>query len=255
MSGDGDHSEKEFERIKKENEPGNRQSRPRTARSDRRRRPSSPQGAVGGEGSHTRHLTEEEKTVGSQAQFLLEMFIKDRAGRDLSRDKNDIVQDAISQFGKESQSDTCSRSDQINENLDDVSKALRDIGDQLNEDYDLNRLIDMVVVRSPRDIFMKVCKQIFEDNQFNWGRVAAVFYFAYKLITKAVSSTVEKGIPWIKEIISWSMDFIYQYVIWWVVQRGGWIMIKEYFGTSIGMMCTLSVAAFLTILYTLWKQK
>lgn len=42
----------------------------------------------------------------------------------------------------------------------------------------------MVVVRSPREIFMKVCKQIFADNQFNWGRVVAIFYFAYKLITK-----------------------------------------------------------------------
>lgn len=50
MSGDGDHSEKKLERVKKENEEI-RPSRPHTARPDRRRRSPSPQGAVGGQGA------------------------------------------------------------------------------------------------------------------------------------------------------------------------------------------------------------
>lgn len=43
-------------------------------------------------------------------------------------------------------------------------------------------LIDRVPPHSPRDTFIKVAKEIFSDGIFNWGRIVALFYFAYRFI-------------------------------------------------------------------------
>nr|AMY56534.1 BAX [Botryllus schlosseri] len=259
MSGGGDQAKKEAGKIDDKNDEDPRPSRPtrpRTARPGRRTDPESSlvQGAVGGEGSYTRHLTEEERAVGNQARHLLTMFISDRAERDpdLSQDKKGAVQETVQLCNKSSESNAMSDSDAA---LREVSLTLRVIGDQLNEDNDLNSLIDRVLVQPTKDIFMKVCKQIFADQNFNWGRVAAVFYFAYRLITKAVCTTMDEGIDWIKDIMSWAMDFLYQYVLWWIVQRGGWGMIREYFGTPTAYVVSLSAATILTVLYVWWKQQ
>lgn len=37
---------------------------------------------------------------------------------------------------------------------------------------------------SPKDTFFNVATEIFRDGIFNWGRVVALFYFAYKMIIK-----------------------------------------------------------------------
>lgn len=93
---------------------------------------------------------------------------------------------------------------------------------------------------------------MFQDNQFNWGRVVALFYFAYKLIVKvnitlnrfyihvliissnkvitlnikqALSQSMD-SIPWIKEILSWAIDYLMTNVAWWIIQRGGWVCFK-----------------------------
>lgn len=35
-----------------------------------------------------------------------------------------------------------------------------------------------------KDVFMKVAFEIFSDGKFNWGRVVALFYFAFQLVVK-----------------------------------------------------------------------
>lgn len=241
--------------------PETRPQRPMTARP--RPRPirevvedDDPPGAVGGRpvgGYYQRQVTEQEQGVGRQAQQLLEIFIMDRCERDqLPRQSNRLIQDNVcEQVGSTQEKQTATRHDE--EYLDDVAITLRTIGDQLSQDYELNSLIDMVPIQSPREIFFKVCKQMFQDGQFNWGRVVALFYFAYRLIAKAIQKSAE-SVPWIKDIMRWVMDFFYDYIAWWIVQRGGWFMIREYWGTRGGTLGALAVMALVSIFYTLWKQ-
>ncbi|XP_039271613.2 uncharacterized protein LOC120346045 [Styela clava] len=265
MSGDGRHRQSKInddddlqniQQHRDEDEPDARPERPMTAPTRRptRRRGPDPPGAVGGEGiSYQRGLSEQERRVGGQAHLLLEMFILDRIQRDpMSSRHRDQVQTAVCQ--DDMQQEKQSFSDHGEDHLDDVACALRDIGDQLAQDYDLNNLIDMVPIKSPKEIFMKVCRQMFDDGQFNWGRVVALFYFAYRLITKAVATAVD-SIPWVKEIFKWAIDFFCQYVAWWIIQRGGWAMIREWWGPSTRTMSGLGVMAVMTLVYVWWKQQ
>lgn len=265
MSGDGSHKQRKLDddyddenppQVCDDDGPDARPMRPRTARSRTGSRSTTrerdPPGAVGGEGiTYQNTLSEQERRVGGQAHLLLEMFILDRMQRDhMSSQQRTRVESAVRQ---DKQQEKQSFSDNGEDHLGDVACALRDIGDQLALDHDLNRLIDMVPIQSPKEIFIKVCKQMFADGNFNWGRVVALFYFAYRLIAKAVQTAVD-SIPWIKEIFKWAIDFFCQYVAWWIIQRGGWMMIREYWGPTARTLSGLAVMAVLSVVYVWWKQ-
>lgn len=57
---------------------------------------------------------------------------------------------------KESQNDASFGGDQIDGSLDDVCSALRDIGDQLAEDYDLNRYVCSITNRYPECLLSQI---------------------------------------------------------------------------------------------------
>ena len=75
-------------------------------------------------------------------------------------------------------------------------------------------MIDGVSVDSSQATFMDVAREIFNDGQFNWGRVVMLFYFAYKMAKKVNSylwllTFCKVGCFWVKEnssdqvIFSW----------------------------------------------------
>jgi hypothetical protein len=47
-------------------------------------------------------------------------------------------------------------------------------------------LIKKVPPDAERKTFMSIAQQIFDDGVFNWGRVVALFYFAYKVCIKVL---------------------------------------------------------------------
>ena len=51
------------------------------------------------------------------------------------------------------------------------------------------RMISQVSCLAPREVFFRVAKEMFADDNFNWGRVVALFYFACKLIIKVRRGT------------------------------------------------------------------
>uniref|UniRef100_A0A8C6V098 BCL2 associated X, apoptosis regulator a n=1 Tax=Neogobius melanostomus TaxID=47308 RepID=A0A8C6V098_9GOBI len=71
-----------------------------------------------------------------------------------------------------------------------------------------------------KDIFMKVAVEIFSDGKFNWGRVVALFYFACRLVIKALLTHVPDII---RTIISWTIDYLHEHVINWISDQGGWV--------------------------------
>uniref|UniRef100_A0A7N4PU30 BCL2 associated X, apoptosis regulator n=1 Tax=Sarcophilus harrisii TaxID=9305 RepID=A0A7N4PU30_SARHA len=104
---------------------------------------------------------------------LLQGFIQDRAGR---------VAGGAPELVLESMGDsTPLPSDPRTKRL---TECLRRIGDELDSNMELQRMIAAVETDSPREVFFRVAAEMFSDGNFNWGRVVALFYFASKLVLK-----------------------------------------------------------------------
>ena len=133
------------------------------------------------------------------------------------------------------------RLDFNDENLYDIANTLRRIMDDISIQYDC---IDQIPLHSSRKVFERVCVQIFSDGDLNWGRVVALFYFAYRLTVPAFDRSLD-NISWVREMLTWAGDLLVRYVAGWVLRSGGWKMIKGLFGPSNKtwmMLCGTSIA-------------
>ncbi|XP_036003913.1 apoptosis regulator BAX-like [Fundulus heteroclitus] len=65
-----------------------------------------------------------------------------------------------------------------------LAQCLQQIGDELDGNLELQRMINDSALIPTKDVFFKVACQIFSDGRFNWGRVVALFYFACRLVIK-----------------------------------------------------------------------
>ena len=118
---------------------------------------------------------------------------------------------------------------ELNENQRRINKevahAIRDIGDRLSNDQQLNNMIGGIRVTkdSAFETFLAVASQIFADGVYNWGRIVTLFYFGYKLAVQVVNE-----IPLIRMIIEWVVKFIKEKVAKWIFEQGGWVRILSY---------------------------
>ncbi|EAW52418.1 BCL2 associated X, apoptosis regulator [Homo sapiens] len=104
--------------------------------------------------------------------LLLQGFIQDRAGR-MGGEAPELALDPVPQDASTKK----------------LSECLKRIGDELDSNMELQRMIAAVDTDSPREVFFRVAADMFSDGNFNWGRVVALFYFASKLVLKA-------GVKW-----------------------------------------------------------
>lgn len=127
------------------------------------------------------------------------------------------------------------------EHVREIGRALRFIGDDLDKDQKLQDAISQVPPEAEKATLINVAREIFNDKVgFNWGRVVALFYYAYKVCSKALDR-----IPLVRAIINLIVDFMREHVVRWIIERGGWEAIREYFGTSskqIGLILGASAA-------------
>ncbi|XP_064150074.1 apoptosis regulator BAX isoform X2 [Loxodonta africana] len=101
-----------------------------------------------------------------------------------------------------------------------LSECLKRIGDELDSNLELQRMIAAVDTDSPREVFFRVAAEMFSDGNFNWGRVVALFYFASKLVLKALCTKVPNLI---KTIMDWTLDFLRERLLSWIQDQGGWV--------------------------------
>uniref|UniRef100_A0AAQ4RR18 BCL2 associated X, apoptosis regulator a n=1 Tax=Gasterosteus aculeatus aculeatus TaxID=481459 RepID=A0AAQ4RR18_GASAC len=101
-----------------------------------------------------------------------------------------------------------------------LAMCLQQIGDELDGNVELQRMMNDSSLGPTKDVFLKVAFEIFSDGKFNWGRVVALFYFACRLVIKAL---VTKVPDIIRTIISWTMDYLREHVINWIREQGGWV--------------------------------
>ncbi|XP_011834721.1 PREDICTED: apoptosis regulator BAX isoform X2 [Mandrillus leucophaeus] len=112
-------------------------------------------------------------------------------------------------------------------------------------------MIAAVDTDSPREVFFRVAADMFSDGNFNWGRVVALFYFASKLVLKALCTKVPELI---RTIMGWTLDFLRERLLGWIQDQGGWDGLLSYFGTPTWQTVTILVAGVLTASLTIWKK-
>ncbi|ELU18007.1 hypothetical protein CAPTEDRAFT_135881, partial [Capitella teleta] len=135
----------------------------------------------------------------------------------------------------------------------EVGIALRRIGDELDSDEGLQDLLSRVTPDSPKNTFFSVAKEIFRDGVFNWGRVVALFYFAYKMIIKAIMCGLST-LPLLRGIVEWVVQFITDHVASWIISRGGWEAIQEYFGATSLQLIAVASGVVLCLAYVVWRK-
>ncbi|XP_069313897.1 apoptosis regulator BAX isoform X1 [Eulemur rufifrons] len=135
--------------------------------------------------------------------LLLQGFIQDRAGR-MGGEAPELALEPTPQDASTKK----------------LSECLKRIGDELDSNMELQRMIAAVDTDSPREVFFRVAADMFSDGNFNWGRVVALFYFASKLVLKALCTKVPELI---RTIMGWTMDFLRERLLSWIQDQGGWI--------------------------------
>ncbi|KAM5132015.1 apoptosis regulator BAX [Mantella aurantiaca] len=131
-----------------------------------------------------------------------------------------------------------------------LSDCLRKIGDELDGNMELQRMIEQVQSNPPKEVFFRVATEMFADGNFNWGRVVALFYFACKLVLKALCTRVPQMI---RTIIDWTMDYLREYVVQWIRDQGGWEGLLSYFGTPTWQTIGVFLAGVLTATVAIWR--
>ncbi|XP_060636485.1 apoptosis regulator BAX-like [Anolis sagrei] len=172
---------------------------------------------------------------------LLKGFIWDRVQ---SCGDSERIQATLAEL-KESESRICDPSTKK------LSECLRRIGDELDGNMELQSMIEQVQVYPPKEVFFRVAAEMFSDGTFNWGRVVALFYFACKLVLKAICTKLPELI---KTIISWTMEYIKNHVVTWIQAQGGWEGLLSYFGTPTWQTIAVFAAGVLTASLTFWKM-
>ncbi|XP_068605786.1 apoptosis regulator BAX-like [Brachionichthys hirsutus] len=138
-----------------------------------------------------------------------------------------------------------------NPNHRKLAKCLQQIGDELDGNAELQSMIKSSAICPTKDVFMKVAFEIFSDGKFNWGRVVALFYFACRLVIKALVDDLP-GV--IRTIIRWTMDYLQEHLTSWIREQGGWEGIRAYFGTPTWQTVAIFLAGVLTTVLVVRKM-
>ncbi|XP_053193931.1 apoptosis regulator BAX-like [Scomber japonicus] len=131
-----------------------------------------------------------------------------------------------------------------------LAQCLQQIGDELDSNVELQSMINNSSLSPTKDMFLKVAIEIFSDGKFNWGRVVALFYFACRLVIKALVTNVPDII---RTIITWTMDYLREHVINWIRDQGGWEGIRSHFGTPTWQTLGVFLAGVLTTVLVIRK--
>ncbi|XP_066564837.1 apoptosis regulator BAX isoform X2 [Amia ocellicauda] len=132
-----------------------------------------------------------------------------------------------------------------------LAQCLQRIGDELDNNAELQQMINNSAVKPSKEVFIQVACQIFSDGKFNWGRVVALFYFACRLVIKALVTNVP---DFIRTIISWTVDYLREHLLSWIREQGGWEGIRSYFGTPAWQAAGVFLAGVLTTVIVIKKM-
>ncbi|XP_078286806.1 apoptosis regulator BAX-like [Rhinoraja longicauda] len=204
------------------------------AQTQRQGGPTSP-----GRGTSARSMDQVSQQIMRTGETLLQEFILDRANRGAEGCEARLT---VAELG--------GREDGLqNPELKKLAVCLRQIGDELDGNVELQRMIDSISGQCPKETFIRVAKEQFADGVINWGRVVTLFYFACRLVMKALCQKIPEMI---RTIISWTMEYIQENILRWIRDLGGW---EALLGTptwqTLAIFC---LGVFTTLAVVKWKS-
>ncbi|NWS05209.1 BAX regulator, partial [Motacilla alba] len=126
-----------------------------------------------------------------------------------------------------------------------LSECLRRIGDELDSNMELQRMIEQVGCDAPKKLFFRVAKEMFADGTFNWGRVPP---------PRSRQALCTKVPELVQTILRWTMEYLQEHVLAWIQAQGGWEGLLSHFGTPTWQTITIFAAGVLTASLTIWKM-
>ncbi|XP_065070559.1 apoptosis regulator BAX-like [Rhopilema esculentum] len=133
-----------------------------------------------------------------------------------------------------------------------TAQALRQIGDDMVNNQELNLLMDRLTVTMDNvyETFASIASEIFRDGVINWGRIVTLLYLGYKLGLKLL---FEGGL--LKTIIKWILRFISEKLVTWIAQFGGWDTCISYFGSTSAQMIGVFLAGCAVTALVFWMRQ
>jgi len=128
------------------------------------------------------------------------------------------------------------------------------MGDRLYNQYndDLDRLVAQLDVSCSENAyaaFAEVASTLFA-NGINWGRIAILFLFGYKL---AVRFVVNKA-PMMFMIIGWVVRYVADKLAEWIAQHGGWEAMYQEYGTHMKVFALVLIGVVALYAFTRWRR-
>ncbi|KAF7225774.1 apoptosis regulator BAX [Nothobranchius furzeri] len=134
-------------------------------------------------------------------------------------------------------------------NHNKIAQCLQKIGDELDRNEQIKRIMKNPELSFSFKDFCDIVYELFKDGNFNWYRVAALFYLTSKLVIRAhEAGLLEK----IKAIISWAIDYLRENLINWIREQGGWEAI--YLSTPTWQAVGVFLAGFLTAIFVMLRM-
>jgi len=160
-----------------------------------------------------------EGQIGAQAKILLNLFIQHQA-------RETPVEPIIHRLCEVDRGALmhCGLNDH---SLQVIMCQLNNIAAEISQNQQIEAFIDSVPNCATKQVFCEVAHKVFADGTINWGRIVMVFYFGCRLALRSLSQTIDNS-GWVKEMLSWVVDFITINFAKWIISRGGWSMIKEW---------------------------
>ncbi|PIK55027.1 putative apoptosis regulator BAX [Apostichopus japonicus] len=129
--------------------------------------------------------------------------------------------------------------EEVDEELDESWRQVGGTFRQIAQSVDQSAEFQSVVATIPKDPsiedIMCYVRESLSDGEINWGRIVALFCFAYQVCAKKFEMYMEKRFPnfpsWLTKLITAVVKFLLYKFADWIVNRGGWQSIQEYFGT------------------------
>ncbi|XP_063404985.1 bcl-2 homologous antagonist/killer-like [Mytilus trossulus] len=192
---------------------------------------------------------ESEEQVIEETEDVVRNFLFERYTEDLSNQSDDSSTETTPQIQEfmNFTSDPLSQASQ-------VGRQLAIIGDDINRRYadEFSDMIQQLRITQDTayDVFARVAKKIFAEG-INWGRVAALLCFAYRIVIEVSKEKASQFGQFVKLIVHYVVRFIREKIVDWIVQRGGWSDALNYTLPSsvgfiaVGVCCLAAVAAVL----------
>lgn len=140
-----------------------------------------------------------------------------------------------------------------------VGRQLAKIGDDINRRYadEFSEMIGQLRITQDTayDVFARIARKIFAEG-INWGRVAALLCFAYRIVIEVLKQRTGQFAQFVKLIVHHVVRFIRERIVHWIVEQGGWRDALNYrLPTNVGYIAGTAVCCIVAIAAVLYFNR